>query len=288
MEMGFIGLGSLGMPIAENILQKNQRLFVYNRTASKAQPLVEKGAKICTSIKELAQRCDVVFTVVSDDAALNDITKGRNGLAQNLKAHGFHVSISTVLPATAKELAEVHKQFNNHYIAAPVMGRPEAARAGKLNFLVSGEKTAIEIIRPLLLQAGGAGIWEFGNEPSAANVAKLCTNFLIASAIESMAEGINLATKSGIDAATWVNMITKTLFAAPVYINYSNILLREEFQPAGFALRLGLKDINLVISQSIEANAEMPFGKLMQQRLAECVEKGLGDHDWTAIALALE
>lgn len=288
MEIGFIGLGNLGTPIAENILNKYQRLFVYNRTASKAEPLLAKGAIMCNSIKELAQKCDVVFSVVSDDAALNNITTGNDGIAQNLKKHGVHISVSTILPATANELALVHKQFNNHYIAAPVMGRPEAARAGKLNFLVSGEKAIIETIKPLLLHAGGLGVWEFGDEAQAANVAKLCTNFLILSAIESMAEGINLAGKSGVDSAAWINMITQTLFAAPVYINYSNILLKKMFYPAGFALKLGFKDVNLVMKQSMEVKAEMPIGKLMQQRLHESVENGLGDHDWTAIALALK
>jgi 3-hydroxyisobutyrate dehydrogenase-like beta-hydroxyacid dehydrogenase len=288
MEIGFIGLGNLGIPIAENILQKNRRLFVYNRTASKAQPLVGKGATMCNSIKELSQKCDIVFSVVSDDAALNDITKGNNGIAQNLKQHGIHISVSTILPATARELTQVHKQFNNHYVASPVMGRPEAARAGKLNFLVSGEQAIIETIKPFLQQAGGMGIWEFGNETPAANVAKLCTNFLIVSAIESMAEGINLAKKSGVDSTSWINMITQTIFASPVYINYSNILLKEMFQPAGFALKLGLKDVNLLMKQSSDAKAEMPIGKLMQQRLNESVQNGLGDYDWTAIAVALK
>lgn len=288
MEIGFIGLGNLGTPIAENILHKAQQLFVYNRTTSKAKPLIEKGAIMCESIKKLAQKCDVVFSIVSDDTALNEITKGDHGIARNLKEQGVHISVSTILPATAKELAGVHKQFNNYYIAAPVMGRPEAARAHKLNFLVSGDPAIIKTIKPLLQNAGGVGIWEFGNEPSAANVAKLCTNFLIISAIESMAEGINLSKKSGIDHAAWISMITQTLFASPVYINYSHILLKEMFQPAGFALKLGLKDVNLVIKQSNEMNTEMPIGKLLQQRLQECVESGLGDHDWTAMALALK
>ena len=130
------------------------------------------------------------------------------------------------------------------------MGRPEAARAGKLNFLVSGDEHAIETAKPLLQQAGAAGIWEFENEPEAANVAKLCSNFLIVSAIEAMAEGIHLAKKSGVDADKWMNMLTQTLFNAPVYINYGNILLKEAYQPAGFSLRLGLKDVNLVMEQA--------------------------------------
>jgi 3-hydroxyisobutyrate dehydrogenase-like beta-hydroxyacid dehydrogenase len=288
MKIGFIGLGSLGTPIAENILHKQEHLFVYNRTAARAQPFVERGATVCASIKELAEKCDVIFSIVSDDAALNNITKGNGGVAQNLKTGGIHISMSTILPETASELAETHKQHGSYYIASPVMGRPEAARAGKLNFLASGDKIAIELIKPLLQDAGGAGIWEFGNNPAAANVAKLCSNFLIISAVESMAEGINLAKKSGLDAAAWINMITKTLFAAPVYIGYSDLLLKEKFQPAGFALRLGLKDINLVMQQSGEAGAEMPVGSLIQQRLKECVARGLGDHDLTAVALTLK
>ena len=288
MKIGFIGLGNLGTHIAENILKHRQQLFVYNRTASKALPLVEKGATMCNNIKELSETCDVIFSIVSDDAALNDITTGKGGIAENLKPGGVHISMSTILPGTATQLAELHNQFHSYYVAAPVMGRPDAARAGKLNFLVSGEKSAIDMVREFLKDAGALGVWEFGDDPSLANVAKLCSNFLIVSAIESMAEGINLAKKSGVDPAAWINMVTQTLFSSPVYINYSNILLQEKFQPAGFALRLGLKDVNLVMEQSSHVNAAMPIGKLMQQRLQECVTNGLGDYDWTAVALSLK
>lgn len=288
MQVGFIGLGNLGTAIAENILQKRQQLFVYNRTSSRTQPLIEKGATFCDSIKTLASACDIVFSMVSDDAALNHVTKGNEGIAQNLKTGGTHICMSTVLPATASQLTEIHIQNNNHYIAAPVMGRPEAARAGKLNFLVSGEKEIIEKIKPLLQDAGGTAVWEFGNEPAAANVAKLCSNSLIISAIESMAEAINLAKKSGIDAETWMNMITQSVFAAPVYINYGNILIKEKYQPAGFTLRLGLKDINLIMEQSRELDVEMPIGQLMQKRFNEGIANGLGEYDWTALALMLK
>src|SRR5215471_6312944 len=288
MNIGFIGLGNLGLPIAENILQKRSQLFVYNRTTSKAQPIVERGAIMCNSIKELCEKCEVVFTIVSDDAALNDITLGKDGVAENLRHGGVHVSITTILPATATRLTEKHTEHKNYYVAAPVMGRPEAARAGKLNFLVAGAATAVDLVKPLLKDAGGAGVWEFGNVTAAANVAKLCNNFLIVAAIEAMAEGIYLARKSGIDAEAWMNMVTQTLFAAPVYINYGNILLKEIFQPAGFALKLGLKDVNLVIEQARQASAQMPIGELMRKRLNECADNGMGDYDWTAVALTLK
>jgi 3-hydroxyisobutyrate dehydrogenase-like beta-hydroxyacid dehydrogenase len=288
MKIGFIGLGNLGTPIAENILQKQKELFVYNRTASKAKSLADKGAIVCESVKELAAVCNVVLSIVSDDTALREITEGNDGLAKNSTKDAVHVSMSTILPATATRLAEIHKKYNNHYVSAPVMGRPEAARLRKLNFLVSGEKSQIEMVKPLLVDAGGTGIWEFGNEIATANVAKLCTNFLIASAIESMAEGINLAAKSGVDATTWLNMLTDTIFTSSVYMNYGKMLLDEAFQPAGFSLRLGLKDANLILQQANEVSAEMPVAKLMQQRLKESVDKGLGEHDWTAVALALK
>jgi 3-hydroxyisobutyrate dehydrogenase-like beta-hydroxyacid dehydrogenase len=288
MQIGFIGLGHLGTAIAENIFQKHQPLLVYNRTASKAQALIDKGAIFCAGIKELASGSDIVFSMVSDDAAVNNITNGNEGIAQNLKAGGVHICMSTILPATATQLSKVHKQYNNNYIAAPVMGRPEAARAGKLNFLVSGDQEIVDKVKHLLHDAGGAAVWEFGNEPATANVAKLCSNSLIVSAIQSMAEAIDLAKKSGIDKAAWMNMITQSVFAAPVYINYGNILIKEKYQPAGFTLRLGLKDVNLIMEQSREVNADMPIGQFMQKRFKEAVANGFGEHDWTAIALMLK
>jgi len=288
MKHGFIGLGNLGAPIAENILANAKQLFVFNRTASMAQPLVEKGATLCPSVKELTSLCDVVFSVVSNDAALKEITEGSEGIAANLKPGGIHISISTILPASAKALSELHLQNNNHYLASPVMGRPETARAGKLHFFVSGDKTVIEKIKPILLHAGAIGVWEFGEKAEAANVAKLCSNFLIASAIESMAEGIQLAKKSGLDAATWMDVLTQTLFSSPIYINYSGILLKEVFQPAAFSLRLGSKDMNLVMEQASTVQAKMPFGKAIQKQLTDSMENGLGEYDWTAVALALK
>src|SRR6478735_9197739 len=145
MQIGFIGLGNLGTPIAENLLQQHKQLLVYNRTASKAQPLINKGAVLCESVKELAEKCDIVFSMVSDDAALNHIVKSEDGLAANMKEGSIHVSMSTILPATATYLDALHHVHRNHYVAAPVMGRPEAAKARKLNYLVSGAAAHVEI-----------------------------------------------------------------------------------------------------------------------------------------------
>jgi len=288
MKIGFIGLGNLGVPIAENLVSNTKQLFVYNRTAHKAKPLIERGAVLCASVKELSSACDIVFSIVSNDQALKEITAGPEGIAANLKQGGIHVSISTVLPATANELAALHKEHGSEYIASPVMGRPEAARAGKLHYLVSGNEEAIEKVKPLLMQAGGIGVWPVGTKAELASVAKLCSNFLIASAIESMAEGIQLAKKSGLDAEVWMSMLTQTLLNSPVYINYSKILMQEVFEPAAFSLKLGLKDMNLVMQQAASVQAKMPFGAAIRQQLTTSMEKGFGEYDWTVVALELK
>jgi 3-hydroxyisobutyrate dehydrogenase-like beta-hydroxyacid dehydrogenase len=288
MKLGFIGLGNLGTPIAENLLAAHQQLFVYNRTFEKVKPLIEKGAVACFTVKELAQQCDIVFTIVADDKAIKEITLGENGLAINLKDGGIHASISTILPATAKELNAAHKRSNSHYVGIPVMGRPEAARAKNLNFLLAGPKEQVEVIRPLLKDAGAATIWDFGEEASAANVAKLCNNFLIVGALEAMAEGITLARKSGIDDAQWMKMLTSTFMNAPIYNIYGNIILNNAYTPPGFRLQLGLKDVNLVLEQSKEAGLPMELAQLLQKRMNRCMDAGYGDLDWGAVTKDVE
>jgi 3-hydroxyisobutyrate dehydrogenase-like beta-hydroxyacid dehydrogenase len=288
MNLGFIGLGRLGHPVALNLLEQNKQLYIYNRTASKMEALVAKGATACGSVKELASKCDIVFTLVSDDAAINDITLNEDGIAANLKSGGIHVSISTISPTVSEKLAEHHTSLNQYYIAAPVMGRPTAAEARKLNFLVSGNANAVQKIKPYLLQAGGEAIWEFGENASLANVVKLCNNFLIISAIESMAEAMRLAEKSGVDKQQWINMITNSLFSAPIYRTYSELLLNETYLPAQFYLKHGLKDINLALQQAAKVETAMPVGEQLKNQMNTSIAKGYGEYDQTAIALALE
>lgn len=284
MQTGFIGLGNLGLPIAENLSGIHKGLYVYNRTAAKAQPLADKGAVICTTVQELAAKCDVVFSIVSDDAALRHITEGPEGIAAHLKAGGIHISMSTILPATAAALDAVHQQHGSHYLSCPVMGRPEAARARKLNIMASGRPEAVNTIKPLLTDCGAAGIWEYGSDVKAAPLAKLCTNYLILSSVAAMAEGIHLARQGGIDAAQWMNMLTQTIFNAPIYNSYGSALLKEAYLPAGFGLKLALKDVNLVLQQSAATQGNMPVGKTVQELLQQAVAAGLGDHDVTAVA----
>jgi 3-hydroxyisobutyrate dehydrogenase-like beta-hydroxyacid dehydrogenase len=285
-KIGFIGLGNLGKPIALNLIDSGHTLYVYNRTASKVVPLAAKGAIVCDSIAAVAKQCSIVFTIVSDDAALKDICEGEKGLLNHLGKEGIHVSMSTILPQTAAELAILHQQHEQHYLASPVFGRPEAASGKKLNFTISGEEEMRKQITPLLKDAGGLNVWDFGDNISAANTVKLCGNFLIASALEAIGESINLAGKSGVDAQQMWNMLSQTLFNAPVYVNYSNIILQKKFEPAAFSMKLGLKDMNLVLQQAASANQPMPLASLIQNNMEQMVNNGKGDIDWSAVSTA--
>ncbi|HEX9513545.1 MAG TPA: NAD(P)-dependent oxidoreductase [Puia sp.] len=287
MKLGFIGLGSLGTPIALNLLDSGHELYVYNRTASKVVPLTEKGAIACESIPALAKECTIVFTIVSDDAALKSICGGENGLLQNLIPDSIHVSLSTILPATAKELAGLHSQHGQHYLASPVFGRPEAAAARKLNYVVAGPAALQSQITPLLKDAGGAGVWDFGEDITAANTVKLCGNFLLAAALEAIGESVALATASGVDATRMWALFNQTLFNAPVYHNYSNIIVQQKFEPAAFTAQLGLKDMNLALQQAASVQQNMPLANLLKEHMQQLVTAGKGQMDWSAVATAI-
>jgi 3-hydroxyisobutyrate dehydrogenase-like beta-hydroxyacid dehydrogenase len=285
MKIGFIGLGSLGTPIAINLKETGHDLYVYNRTKSKAAGLAEKGAIVCDSIASLAKECSIVFTIVSDDAALKSICGGAEGLIKHLAAGSVHVSMSTILPQTAMELASQHEINNQHYLAAPVFGRPEAATARKLNFVVSGAEAIRKKIEPLLKEAGAVGVFHFGDTSTAANTVKLCGNFLIASALEAIGESAALANQSGVNAAEMWQMFSQTLFNTPLYQNYSNIILQKKFEPAAFTAKLGLKDLNLVLQQAESVNQNMPLASLLKNNMQQLVNNGKAEIDWSAVSL---
>lgn len=281
-KIGFIGLGSLGTPIAINLAQSDHEFYVYNRTASKAAPVAAKGAIVCESIVALAAKCQVVFTLVSDDSALGNVVN--SGLLKHLQPGGVHVSISTILPQTAKDLSEQHKLHGQHYLAAPVFGRPEAAASRKLNFVISGEPAIRQQIEPLLKDCGAAAVWDFGDDITHANIVKLCGNFLIAAALEAIGESTSLAQRSGVDAQKMWAMLSQTLFSAPVYQLYSNIILQQKFDQAGFTVKLGLKDLNLVLEQAATAGQYLPLANLLKKNMQELIQTGKSDLDWSAVA----
>jgi 3-hydroxyisobutyrate dehydrogenase-like beta-hydroxyacid dehydrogenase len=284
--LGFIGLGNMGFPIASNLIRAGYKLRVYNRTPAKAEPLLSQGAVLASPPAEVAERGAIVFTMLADDRAEEAVAFGGPELDERLGAGGIHVSMSTISPATSRKLAEQHARHGVAYVAAPVFGRPEAAAAGKLWICLSGHKEAKKRIQPMM-DSLGQGSFDFGEDPGAANVVKLCGNFLIAAAIEAMAEAWTLAEKNGLDRARVAEMLTKTLFACPIYQGYGERIARQQYEPAGFRLALGLKDIDLALQTATASQTPMPFGSLLHDRWLSGVAKGRSDLDWTAAALGV-
>jgi 3-hydroxyisobutyrate dehydrogenase-like beta-hydroxyacid dehydrogenase len=285
-EVGFIGLGAMGLPMAANLVAAGLKLRVWNRTASKADPLVDRGARRAATPAETASPGGIVITMLSDDAAVESVAAGDDGIVSRLGAGGIHVSMSTIAPQTARKLADYHRKRDTTYIAAPVFGRPDNAAQRQLVACQSGPAAAKERIRPVI-DAVARVVFDFGDDPGAANVAKLCGNFLIASALEAMAEAFTMAEKSGLHREQVAEMLGKTLFACPVYQRYGEMVAAKRHTPAGFKLALGLKDVELVLKSAGEVLAPMPLAGLLRERLLSGCAKGRDAMDWSALALGV-
>ena len=282
MKVGFLGLGRMGAAIAANILRAGHDLTVWNRSPGKTEPLVSAGAAMARTPREAAGGRDIVLSMLADDAALESVLSGDDGLLAGLGANALHVSMSTIAVATADDVAARHASRGQRYISAPVFGRPDAAAAAKLFVVAGGDAAEIERARPLF-EAIGQRVFQVGERPSAANLVKLCGNFAILAAIETMGEAMALAEKGGVRKAQLLEVLTGTLFDAPVYRNYGPILVNESFRPAGFAAPLGLKDMRLAAEAAEKSVTPMPLLSLLRDRLLETIAKEGADIDWSAI-----
>lgn len=279
--LGFIGLGNMGAPIAANLLQAGYGMRIYNRTASKAAPLAAKGATLAASAAGVAEAGGIVITMLADDRALEDVCLSNGSFVERLGRGGIHLSLSTISPETARRLAEHHARFQVAYVASPVFGRPDAAAAKRLWVCSSGPAAAKQRVQPIQ-SAIGQGLFDFGEDVGAANVVKLCGNFLVAASIETLAEMLTLAEKAGVSKKAVAEMIGKL---SPLHSGYANQMVEQRFEPAGFRLALGLKDVNLIMGVASSSTTPMPLGSLLHDRYVSAVAKGRGDLDWSAIAL---
>jgi 3-hydroxyisobutyrate dehydrogenase-like beta-hydroxyacid dehydrogenase len=284
--LGFIGLGNMGEPIAANLMKEGYGVRVYNRTASKTAQLVQKGASIAPTSADVATPGGIVFTMLSDDAAVESVCLPAGSFVERLGPGGIHVSLSTISPAAARRLAEHHKKYQVEYVASPVFGRPAAVAARTAWLCTSGSVAAKARVKSVL-EATSQAIFDFGDDPGGANVVKLCGNFLIASAMESLAEVFALARKNGIDPNSVADFFGKTLFACPIYQTYGKLINVRQYEPAGFRLVLGLKDINLALQTAASSSVPMPVASLLRDRWLAGVAKGRGDMDWSVIALGV-
>lgn len=283
-KIGFLGLGSMGAPMARNLLKSGLAVTVYNRTRTHAEALSLDGAEIAETPAGAIVEGGIAITMLAHDAALEAVTLGPDGILEKLGKGGLHISMSTVSPETSKKLAALHAANGSLFLSAPVFGRPEAAAAKKLWICQSGSGQAKQRAKAIL-DILGQGIHDFGDDPGAANVVKLSGNFMILAAIESMAEAQALAEKNGIDRAALASFFGQTIFSCPIYQNYGRTLAERAYEPAGFKLALGMKDVRLVRDVAEAAMVAMPLADLLHARLLTSLAKKRGNLDWTAIEL---
>jgi 3-hydroxyisobutyrate dehydrogenase-like beta-hydroxyacid dehydrogenase len=281
MRVGFIGLGSMGSGMAANLVRAGHEVAVFNRSRDKAGPLADLGATVAGSIADACQG-EAVVTMLADDHAAESVVLGDGGIAASLPKQSVHISCSTIGVALSRRMADAHAANGQRYVSAPVFGRPDAAASAKLVIMAGGPAGAIDAVRPLL-DAMGQRTFTVAAQAEAANLVKLSGNFLIASVIESLGEAIGLVSKGGVDAHAYLELLTSTLFNAPVYKTYGNLIASEEAGPVGFTAPLGLKDVTLALAAAEALGASMPVAELLQERFRMVIDQGGKDQDWSVI-----
>ncbi len=281
MKTGFIGLGHMGAGMAARLCQAGHEVIVYNRTPGRMQPLLALGAAGARNIAEVCA-ADVVFTMLADDSAVEEVVLGPDGVREYLKPGAIHVSCSTVSVAMSELLARAHRERKQGYLAIPVFGRPDAAAAGKLYLVAAGEPQLLGKVQPLL-EALGQHTYIVSEDPKSANLVKLSGNFLIATVIEALGEAMALAEKGGVDRHQYLELLTSSLFNIPIYKNYGGMIADRKFSPAGFAAHLGQKDMRLALAAAEELNVPLPLAGILRDRFLELRAHGGGNLDWSAI-----
>jgi 3-hydroxyisobutyrate dehydrogenase-like beta-hydroxyacid dehydrogenase len=282
MRVGFIGLGNMGFGMAANLLNAGHDVVAYNRSRGKVDALAARGATAASSIAE-ASSAEVVISMLANDQAVEDTTFTPGGILESLPSGGIHVSSSTISVALSGRLTAAHAAAQQGFVAAPVFGRPDAAQAAKLFVVVAGDRAAVQRLQPLF-DAVGQRTFVVSDEPATANLVKVSGNFLIASVIESLGEAMALVSKGGVDKHQYLEILTSTLFSAPVYKTYGGLIADERFEPPGFAATLGHKDIRLVLSAAEDLQVPLPIGSLLRDRFLTLLANGGGGLDWSAIA----
>ncbi len=282
MKVGFIGLGNMGQAMASNLVKAGHEVTVFNRTRGKADELVKEGARLAATPAEAASG-EAVCSMLADDAAVEEVVFGRHGILASDSKTVVHISMSTISTALSRRLAEAHRQEGQGYVASPVFGRPEAAAAAKLVVVAGGPKPAVDRVRPVL-EAIGQKVFHVGEEPEKANVIKLSGNFMLASMLETFGEVFAVVRKAGVDPNLFLEIVNGNLFRSPVYEGYGKAVAGGKFEPAGFKLKLGMKDVKLAIAAAEELTVPMPLASLVRDQFLSGVARGYGEIDWSGLA----
>jgi 3-hydroxyisobutyrate dehydrogenase-like beta-hydroxyacid dehydrogenase len=279
MDIGFIGLGTMGSLIAENLIKAGNQVRVWNRSRAPVDALARLGARPVATARE-AFSGDAVFSMLADDAAVHAVI---DPLLDSAPKGIVHVNMATISVSLARDLAARHQDRGLFYVAAPVFGRPELAAAAKLTIVVAGDPSAVARIEPLLAVIGQRS-WPMGVQPERANVVKLAGNFMLGAAVEGMAEASAFASRHGIAPAELLDVLTNGVFTAPSYQIYGAAIAKERYDPPGFRLALTLKDLRLALAAAEEVSVPMPLADVVHESLLDAVAHGDGERDLAVLA----
>jgi len=283
---GFVGLGKIGYAMASNMLKSGYKLTVFDPNKDACNRLRGEGCEVAERLEDVAKACSrgVLVSALPNDQALKAVT---DQIRPYLHSGAVHCSCSTVGPETSRALAKLHKPHGCDFVSAPVFARPDGMARAESYIVISGSPNGKEAVKPLLATTSKE-IFDFGEDPGCANVAKLAGNFMIAAAIESMGEAMALSEKNGIDRVQLMQMLNSTIFDCLIYRGYGQRVSERDHVPypdAHFGLALGHKDLNLILESANNSGVPMPVASLLKERFLTALSKGRHDLDWSAIAL---
>lgn len=281
MRIGFIGLGGMGQPMAENLLKAGHEVAVWNRSAAPVEALKAHGARVCATPAEFTDS-EVLITMLADDDISRDVVVEQGALAA-LPNGAIWINMATVSVAFTESMAQKTLARGCYYVAAPVLGRVDVAAAGNLNILTAGDGALLDKVEPIF-DVLGSKTWRFGDKPAQAAAVKLAANFMLASAIEAMGESAALVGAYDVAPADFLGMLTCTLFSAPAYKNYGAMIAENRYTPAGFTMKLGLKDVRLAQQAAESKHVPMGIAGVLRDNYLDGLAHGDENLDWAALA----
>ena len=277
MKIGFLGLGHMGSPMALRLLAAGHEVTVWNRTRARTEALAAAGATVAATAAEAVRDAEAVLTTLFDDAA-HERVLFEDGVLDALRPGALHISLSTISVALCERLTAEHSRRGQHFLAAPVFGRPKVAEEGRLWIVVAGPAESIAKARPLL-EPLSRGISVIGSEPRQAHALKLGGNFLISAMIHSLGEAFVYAVAQGIEPETFLETVNNALFQSPFYATYGNVMLHPPKEP-GATIELGAKDLGLLREAAAARNTHLSLADNLAEVFVQARQAGLGGEDW--------
>jgi 2-hydroxy-3-oxopropionate reductase len=285
MEVGFIGLGLMGRPMALNLIKAGHRVHVWSRRRESMQPLLDAGAGDCASAAEAARRAAVTITMVADAPDVEQVTLGPDGVADGASAGHIHIDMSTISPAAAQSIAARLDGRGIVALDAPVSGGEPGAIAGTLTIMVGGELEACARVQPLF-EAMGKSITRIG-EAGAGQVAKACNQIITGVGVASVADALNFAAKSGVDGAKVREALLGGFAYSRILENHGRRMLERNFKP-GFKAWMHQKDVRIVMDEAHRLGLALPTAAATMQLFNAMAGSGLGEDDSVAMLKLLE